>query len=340
VFIQRSKSSSLFLWFLFEAGIQERTENFQYGHFDSRNRPPPILVKHLQNDRIVATAAQKLCLFRLFPIIFHDVIDRLPSMIVYKQLREIIDLVLSIPFRREWLPVLRDFCVAFQKSMLLHFTDKVVPKVHFVCEYAQITQDYGPLRRQWCFRYEAAHAYFKKLVLRSNNFKNIPKMLATRFAFKQAFRLLRSCTPEDVCYAVSIRRLRSQSLNKQIKQVLSDQLGDDLNQDLIECKRLFYQNIEYFRSAIYIFGVADRDDQPIFGQVTCIVKKKEKWWLVVDLLETVRYDEDLFAWELKTNEDFSLFDPCQLKYYHKGLDYYELNNSTYVSFTTRLTAYH
>lgn len=272
---------------------------------------------------------------------FHDLIHRLPSIVVYKQLREIIDLVLSIPFRKEWLPVLRDHCVAFQKSMLAYFPERTVPKVHFVTEYAQITHDYGPLRRQWCFRYEAAHSYFKKLVIRSNNFKNVPKMLATRFAFKQAYRLLRPCLPGDVCSAVAIRRLRNQSLTEQMKQLLSEQLGSvNFNQDLIECRKLFYQNIEYCRSAVHILGIADGDDRPIFGQVACIVRKKEKWWLIVDVLETVRYDEDYFAWELKSNDNIVLFDPSQMRYYHKGLDLYEVNNSTYVSFTTRLTAYH
>ena len=76
-------------------------ENFQYGKFDSSNQPPPLLVKHLQNDHMVATAAQKLCFFKLFPIIFNDIVDLLPSFIVYKVLREILDLILSYPFRKK-----------------------------------------------------------------------------------------------------------------------------------------------------------------------------------------------------------------------------------------------
>lgn len=261
-------------------------------------------------------------------------------MIVYKQLREIVDLVLSIPFRKEWVPVLRDLSVAFHTSVLLHFPDKTVPKVHYVCEYAQCTHDYGPMRRQWCFRYEAAHAYFKKLVLRSNNFKNIPKMLATRFAFKQAFRLSRSYLPEGVCYAVTIRKVRSQNLDKPIKQLLLDQFGSvDFDQDLVECRKLFHHSIEYRCSSIYIIGVSDLDDQPVFGQVVNIVRMKEKWWIIMDLLRTVGYDEHLFAWNLKSIEKFSLVDPCELRYFHKGLDFYALDNSTYVSFSTRLTAY-
>lgn len=129
-------------------------------------------------------------------------------------------------------------------------------------------------------------------------------------------------------------------MNKQIKQLLGDHFGNiDFNQSLVECKRLLYQDIEYCRSSIYVIAVALIDDQPIFGQVSYIVKNKEKWWLIIELLETVAYDENLFAWELKSSNRFSIFDPCELNYYHKGLDFYLVNNSTYVSFAVRLTSY-
>ncbi|CAF1429518.1 unnamed protein product, partial [Rotaria sordida] len=41
------------------AAIQERTENFSYGELDASNKPPSIQVKHLNNDRITGSAAQK-----------------------------------------------------------------------------------------------------------------------------------------------------------------------------------------------------------------------------------------------------------------------------------------
>jgi hypothetical protein len=111
-------------------------KNFNYGYFDISNRPPPIQVKHLQNDRIVATAAQKLIIFKLFPIVFNDIVCQLPSYIVYKVLREILDLVLSYPFRKQWLPVLGELCQSFHQMMIIHFPNKIVPKVHFVRESA------------------------------------------------------------------------------------------------------------------------------------------------------------------------------------------------------------
>ncbi|CAM4816259.1 unnamed protein product [Rotaria magnacalcarata] len=310
------------------AGIQKRMEKFQYGYFDCRNRPPPILVKHMQNDRISATAAQKLCLFRLFPIIFNDFIHDVPSMIVYKQLREILDLVLSIPFRKQWIPVLRDLCIGFHESMLLYFHTKMVPKIHFVCEYDKIINDYGPSIRQWCFRYEGCHAYFKKIALRSNNFKNVPKMLATRYCLKQAFKLSQLNRMKNLHYAVRITNTQRTSFTTQIKNILLDHFGRiNPEKDLIQCNKLFHENVEYYRSSVYVLDLRDPDEQPIFAQIIYILKNNEKWWFIIDTLETIGYDESLCSWEVKSMDRFSLMDPHHMKYYYKGLDIYELKNS-------------
>ena len=261
-------------------------------------------------------------------------------MIVYRQLREIVDLVFSIPFRKQWLPVLRDLCVAFHRSMIIHFPQKLVPKVHFVCEYAHTIEDYGPLRRQWSFRYEAAHAYFKKVAIRSNNFKNIPKMLSNRFAFKQAFRAPRSWLPDETIAAVGMKKIDGNAVDKQIKHMLTNHFGSvDWKNDVVQCRKLIYHNTEYCRSSIYVLDVDGRDDKPIFGQISFILKTKERWCLVVDVLRTIAYSEELSAWELKSDETFSIVDPSKLEYYQKGLDFYQLNSCTYVSYLARITSH-
>ena len=48
------------------AAIHARTENFIYGELDASNKPPPIQVKHLNNDRITGSAAQKFVYFVYF----------------------------------------------------------------------------------------------------------------------------------------------------------------------------------------------------------------------------------------------------------------------------------
>ncbi|CAF3813633.1 unnamed protein product [Rotaria sp. Silwood1] len=312
------------------ARIQYRMENFEYGRFDTSNRPPPIQVKHLQKGRIVATAAQKLCIFKLFPIIFHDIICHLPSFIVYKVLREILDLVLSYPFRKQWLPVLGDLCDTFHQMMLTHFPNNMIPKVHFVREYERIIYDYGPAIKQWCFRYEACHSYFKKITMRTNNFKNTPKMLATRYCLKQCFKFANLSRLKNLNYLVGVKRIRSTCFNMSMKNVLMNHFGRiNLEENLNQCNKLIHENIEFCRAAVYVMNVEPLNEQPVFAQIVFILKMDEKWWLFADILNTISYNEELFAWEIKSIDRYVILDPCQLKYYYKGLDVYQVNNSKY-----------
>lgn len=333
------KYSALF-FLIFQAGIQDRMENFEFGYIDSSNRPPPIQVKHLQNGRIVATAAQKLCIFKLFPIIFHDIVCDLPSFIVYKVLREILDLVLSYPFRKQWLPVLGDLCETLHQTMILHFPNSMVPKFHFVREYERIIHDYGPAIKQWCFRYEACHLYFKKITMRTNNFKNTPKMLVTRFCLKQCFKFANLSRLKSLSYPVGIDKVRSACFSLSMQIVLSNHFGGiNVEENLKQCNKLIHENIEFCRAAVYVVDVNPLNEQPVFAQIVFILKMDEKWWLFVDKLSTVSYNEELFAWEIESTDCYAILDPCQLKYYYKGLDVYRVNNSSFISFTARLTSY-
>jgi hypothetical protein len=224
--------------------------------------------------------------------------------------------------------------------MLTHFRDKLLPKVHFVREYEQITHDYGPPIKQWCFRYEASHAYFKKLTMRTNNFKNVPKMLTTRHCLKQCFKFASSSWLTCVSYPIGIKKIRSSSFCTAIKTVLSNHLARvALDEYFIQSNQLILNNVEYRRSAVYITDLLYDTEQPIFIQLVFILKIEEKWWFVVDLLNTVSYDEELFGWQIKSIDSYCIIDPGELKYFYKGLDVYQVNNASFVSFTARLTSY-
>ena len=47
---------------------------------------------------------------------------------------------------------------------------------------------FGPLRHQWCMRFEAKNHYIKRLV--GLNFKNVPKSVATRHQYYMCLRQL------------------------------------------------------------------------------------------------------------------------------------------------------
>ncbi|CAF1056583.1 unnamed protein product [Rotaria magnacalcarata] len=222
--------------------------------------------------------------------------------------------------------------------MVSYFPRKLVPKVHFVCEYDEIINDFGSVKKYWYCRYEASHAYFKKIAMRSGNFKNVPKMLATRYSLKQTFRLSRLFRFNDSNYALGIKAVKDNLFSTKIKHILIKHFGPiDFENDLIQCKSLSHENIEYHKSSVYIIGLRNSDEQPLFGQIASILKKEEKWWLLMDKLETIVYDEQLFAWKLESINKFCVVDPYDLEYYHQGLDIYEINNASYVSFIGRFT---
>ncbi|CAF1501583.1 unnamed protein product [Adineta ricciae] len=284
-------------------------ETFKYGRFDCANRPPPVLAKHFQNNHIVATAAQKLCFFKLFPVIFYDIIDNLPSFIVYKLLREILYLVLANPFRKAWLPVLGELCDTFYREMLNHFPDLITPKVHFIREYHQMVTDFGPAVRQWCFRYEGFHAYFKKITHRTNNFKNIPKMLVTRYRLKQCLKLGYLPELRHLQHVIGIKKIRSTCFNLAMRNFLVkhfDQIDFD---NVFQCNALVYEYIEYRRSCVYVVDLQPSHEQPSFAQIIFILKMKEKWWLFVDMLDIMSYNEKLSSWQIQSMDHYSIIDP-------------------------------
>jgi hypothetical protein len=321
-----------------EGRIQELTEKFEYGPFDCRDRPPPILAKHFANDRLSGTASQKSALFRLFPLIFRDILDQLPSFVLYKILRDLIELVLANPFRRSWLPELRDLCLHFQRTMLDLFPNRMIPKVHFLSEYFQAIDDYGPPLKYWCMRFEARHLYFKQIAAKTNNYKNIAKTLSTRHQLRQCLFSSKSYFFNANDETTKPKKCSDTCFDDSTKNLLHRYFGRiDLSQDLWECKSLWHDHIEYHKGSIYVIDLQEIEEVPIFAEIRRILRLHNKWWLLVDRLRTKNYNESLCAWKLETTNDISILDPNELIFYHKGLDIYQIHNSSFVSLSNRMT---
>ena len=140
--------------------------------------------------------------------------------------------------------------------------------------------------------------------------------------------------------AIKLQKVKNKCFNNSMKQTLFDHFGYiDFAKDLFQCNKFYHENVEYCRSGVYIIDLMNTNEIPRFFQIVSILKMNYKWWLLVDMLETICYDEKLCAWEIKSIGDFSILDPDRLKYYYKGLDIYELDNSSFISFTARFTLY-
>jgi hypothetical protein len=322
------------------AAIQDRTENFSYGALDALDRPHPVQVNHLQNNRINGTAAQKYSLFRLFPIIFADITARLKTFNIYLILREILDMVLASPVRKSWLPYIEILGINFHNMMVELLPDKVIPKIHFVTEYSKIIEENGPAIKYWCMRYEGAHAYFKKIALQSYNFKNIPKTLAQRQQLRHCFLLSESQFLKTFDEASGIRKIEMYHISSTIKDFLTQQFGKQFIQSdqlTHQCSQLIHNHITYKQFAIYVYDLEYVEEIPLFLQILYIFKSHQQWLFVVVLLYTDGFNTNLWSYKVRSSNRLKIVTPNDLKYYHKGLDLYKIDGFCVVNLTSRLT---
>jgi len=124
------------------------------------------------------------------------------------------------------------------------------------------------------------------------------------------------------------------------RQLLFNHFGYiDLMKDLFQCSALRHNNIEYHQSSVYVIDWPDIEDKPMFMQIIRIVRMSQKWWLLVDKLMAMNYHDLLCAWEIQTTNSLLLLDPNNLTYHHKAMDVYEVNNSSFVFLSSKLTSW-
>ncbi|CAF1613054.1 unnamed protein product, partial [Rotaria sp. Silwood1] len=127
------------------AQIEARLEAFEYGQNDQSNKPPTVRPKHLTNNHIPGSASQKLLLFQMLPIIFHDVINRLIDLLpIYTCLREIVSIVFATRIRKSWLLYLTSVPISFHSLMIDKLPDNITAKVHFITHYPELIKRNGP----------------------------------------------------------------------------------------------------------------------------------------------------------------------------------------------------
>ena len=319
------------------AQIETRLEAFRYGQNDQSNRPPTVRANHLTNNHIAGSASQKLLLFQMLPIIFADVINDLTDLLpIYTCLREIVSIVFGMKIRKSWLPYLTSLTISFHSLILGYLPDSITPKVHFVTHYPELIKRNGPARNYWCQRFEGKHLYFKRLALRSTNFKNIPYTLAKRHQLRLSLLLSYESFYNLIDKPMSTKTITTSQLPLEINLVLVQHQFDSLA--FIECDTLIHKHVEFIKNSVFITALHHEEEIPEFVLLRHILKLNESWRLIVQHLETLSFDQTLWSYEITYLEKFSIMnlDEC-LDILPHGLDVYFVKDSSFVNVLTRLT---
>ena len=318
------------------ANIEQRTSSFIFGFYDSSNKPPPVKKQHLSNSNITGTASQKLCLFRLFPIIFEDIIDRLSLYPIYTILREIVSYIYGNPIRKSWLSYLDGLCKQFYCLMIERLPDHVTPKVHFIIEYPHSIEKHGLPSLNSCIRFEAKHLYFKQLANRTFNFKNPLLTMSKRHQLRNC---LLSHSNSFFSLSLNIRSCKTVTLMDlpiPVKRLLMKDIGQ--YDSIRESFSMYYHNIYIRPNVIIVCDLIHTEEIPVFCQICNLLNIKDEWVAVVEELNTISFNDKLWSYEveftgtltsLDINRCFDILPHC--------LDCYVVGQTHYINVLTRLT---
>ena len=318
------------------ADIEQRTSSFIFGFYDSPNKPPPVKKQHLSNSNISGTASQKLCLFRLFPIIFAGVIDRLSLYPLYTILREIVSYIYGNTIRKSWLSYLDGLCKQFYCLMIERLPGRVTPKVHFITEYPRSIEKHGFPLLNSCIRFEAKHLYFKQLANRTFNYKNPLLTMSKRHQLRNCLLCHSNSFFSSSLNARSYKAITLMNLSTPVKRLLMNNIE---HFDLIhESFSIYYHSIHIKPNAIIVRDLAHTEAIPIFCQIRHLLNIKEKWVAIAEELNTVSFNDKLWSYEVEftgtlisidINHCFDILPHC--------LDCYVVGQTHYINVLTRLT---
>jgi hypothetical protein len=298
------------------AQIEQRTSNFTFGFNDLSNKPPPIQQQHLAKLNIIGTASQRLCLLRLLPIIFYDIIDDLALFNLYTILREIISYLYADIIRKSWLPYIDALCKSFYSLMVERLPNHVRPKVHFLTEYCR---------------------YFKQIATRSFNFKNPLLTMFKRHQLREC--LLNKLESSRSSPSITVHSYKSVEIFKfalPIQRLLKKDVSD--TDTICESSSIYYHDLNIKPKSVFVHDLVHTEEIPIFFQIHHLLKIKEKWFAIAEKLHTNSFNGKLFAYEVEYTGTLIKIDikHC-LDIFPHCVDIYAVEQTYYINILTRLT---
>ncbi|CAF1300594.1 unnamed protein product [Rotaria magnacalcarata] len=176
--------------------------------------------------------------------------------------------------------------------------------------------------------------------MQSYNFKNIPKKLAQRQQLRQCFFLSKPYFLRTFKEASGTKQTRMHEIDSKVKILLAQRYGQQFvqsDQSLLRCSKLIHNHIICKQYAVYVYDLEHVEEIPLFFQILYIFKFNQQWMFIVEFLNTDGFSTKLWSYKLSSYGRLGIVLPNDLKYFHKGLDLYEIDNLHVVNLTSRLT---
>ena len=164
--------------------LNTQIKNIHYGYSNVKDKPSFIKnddIDFKSDSNLGQNAAQMWELSRILPLILGGITDsESPQWKCFTSLLEIMGICFAQKITSSSIlnlkRIVKEHLILFKEI----YGARILPKQHFLVHLPSQMMMFGPLIRTWCMRFEAKHSYFKDIVRRIKNFKNLPLTLAKR----------------------------------------------------------------------------------------------------------------------------------------------------------------
>lgn len=215
----------------------------------------------LRKLKIRQSAAQMWCFVRHFPLLvgrkipYND--EKWECLLL---LRDMLFYVCAPSLGRGHILAMSDIIQEFHECYRTCFPEESVkPKFHYTLHYPHLTTLFGPLIHMQTLRFEGKHNYFKELVYRSKNRKNMCKSLAERHQYYQCtFNTGGKFLFDGEIGSTGGSSLPIRLLNNQFYQLLVEMA---IGEQIFTCKSVKYYGVTYWKDTCVVTGLQGFDYQ-------------------------------------------------------------------------------
>lgn len=223
---------------------------------------------------------------------------------IYKHLREILGIVLSTskkPGISDYLSVI----IEEHHAMFLECFNSFTPKYHLLTHYPFIYSKVGSIHDLSSFRYENKHQESKQIARTSNCRKNLLLTIFLKHQLKFAYVLF------------SYNDSTKVSLNSgPTSNVVMDYIRTKFNiTTSLHLKNVAYLNYNtvFYKSNIVIVIGDYTDELPLFAQIMHILNHKNNYYLCLQQLKTICFNDHLQVYEVEKSNVFFVIDVKDIK---------------------------
>jgi len=287
---------------LFLEMLNFRMYMFDYGPYDSLNKPSRIIPETLNKKKLKMTASKMILFVRLFGIFIGDVVDENDEFWqLYLLLHDIFSIIQAKKLPSDIGHVLQVLVKDHNKLYLRITTEKLKPKHHFLLHYATIFRYMGPFANVSCMRFEAMHKRLKAYCTASMSRKNLLLSLATKFQLTLCYRFtiqssILSCVKTG---PGNIQDLSKFSQYLFFKSTLPDSLR--INSERFCMKWLKWKSFQYKLGFALIVGV-DTSGDLRFGYIQVILLHEDEPLFICSPIINIGLNSHVRGYEIECDK--------------------------------------